>query len=462
MAKKYTDFKGATAELKKAMQQLKAEEITLVANPSYIYQPFDIYIMAPKITRPLPKLLAIVKDMDGTTTTTEPLCLHSQEYMLRRITGRMSKAEWQGLDRDRDYPHIIGNSTTKHVEYLMRTYKSDIRRDEFLKAYIHSAIWTLAVGKDKQRQREVRTNLVTLGIEKILEEPAVKSLFNATKFDETKALKLADSLAPRYKNKFRLNDFNDEVRAAIDIYYQRYHYILSLIAQGKGEQMAKEFGLPAGRHLVEPMPGVAVFISAAKGWLGADLALFYDELVDFLLHHPRLKYKKQNAAQGKAKLRKLGIYLAKNPVKIAVVTSSIFYEANIVLTEVFSLMRKQIEGWQIADRKKEFLLEKFASYASLYDAVITASDSAEIRLKPHRDLYSLALYQLGIAPEDFRYCIGFEDSESGCRSIRAAGIGLCVAVPFADTEGHDLSAASFIVYGQLPETLLKHNLFLRI
>ena len=34
--------------------------------------------------------------MDGTSTTTEPLALHSLEYMVRRFTGHMEKSDWEG------------------------------------------------------------------------------------------------------------------------------------------------------------------------------------------------------------------------------------------------------------------------------------------------------------------------------------------------------------------------------
>jgi beta-phosphoglucomutase-like phosphatase (HAD superfamily) len=93
--------------------------------------------------------------------------------------------------------------------------------------------------------------------------------------------------------------------------------------------------------------------------------------------------------------------------------------------------------------------------------MITASDSSEIRLKPHRDLYSIALHRIGLGPEEFDQVIGFEDSESGTIAIRAAGVGCCVAVPFAETAGHDLSAASHIAKGGVPEAMLLEQLFLR-
>ena len=93
--------------------------------------------------------------------------------------------------------------------------------------------------------------------------------------------------------------------------------------------------------------------------------------------------------------------------------------------------------------------------------MITASDSNEIRLKPHRDLYSIALHKLGVPKNKFKHVIGFEDSESGSIAIRAAGIGLSVAVPFAQTSGHNMNTAAYICKNGLPEVILKHNLFLK-
>lgn len=83
-----------------------------------------------------------------------------------------------------------------------------------------------------------------------------------------------------------------------------------------------------------------------------------------------------------------------------------------------------MENFQQAKLK---LLKAF-NYLGFYDAFITATDSNEIRLKPHRDLYSIALNQMGIASKDFNKVLGLEDSESGTFAIRAAGVGLCCAV----------------------------------
>ena len=65
-----------------------------------------------------------------------------------------------------------------------------------------------------------------------------------------------------------------------------------------------------------------------------------------------------------------------------------------------------------------------------------------------------------ITPDEYDRVIGFEDSESGVIAIRAAGVGCCVALPFAQSAGHDLSAAVHVLTGQIPEALLNHNAFL--
>ncbi|MBE2281656.1 MAG: hypothetical protein IAE91_14815, partial [Ignavibacteriaceae bacterium] len=87
-------------------------EFVIVNNPSYIFPPFDIYALAPKPSKPLVEIKAVLMDMDGTTTSTEVLCLHSLEYMIRLCSGLMTIEQWQGLDHELDYPNIIGNSTT--------------------------------------------------------------------------------------------------------------------------------------------------------------------------------------------------------------------------------------------------------------------------------------------------------------------------------------------------------------
>jgi beta-phosphoglucomutase-like phosphatase (HAD superfamily) len=106
--------------------------------------------------------------------------------------------------------------------------------------------------------------------------------------------------------------------------------------------------------------------------------------------------------------------------------------------------------------------QRFSDPARFYDAFVTASDSSEIRLKPHRDLYSIALHTLGVPPERFHRVAGFEDSESGVIAIRAAGIPLCCALPFAMTAKHGFEAATWICPGGMPEVMVVRNFFLPV
>jgi hypothetical protein len=424
------------AKQKQALTLLKklSGEFSVVRNPSYVYPDYELSPLAAHAKLPLNELAASVTDMDGTTTTTETLCLHSLEYMVGRVTGKCPGRNWRGLDRKNDYPHIIGNSTTKHVEYLIKTYGEEIKKDKFRDAYVEAARWTLSRGKDENRKKEVLTNLKNFGF--------------------------ADPGQLKRDAKFRPATFEDTVRSAMDIYYHRYHDILSAIKSGQGALLSKRLFSDPTRNLIEPMPGIGVFLAAVKGLLGEDLELFYDGFRDHLLSHPKTRYSGKELEKYKARLAPLGRYFQRHPLKIAVVTSSIYYEADIVLGEVFRVLRGQVAGWPIKYAKKKAIIRRFGSYSNIYDGFITATDSSEIRLKPHRDLYSMALFQMGIPREKFGKVIGFEDSEPGITAIRAAGIGLSVAVPFADTLGHNLDAAAHILYGGLPEAILAKNLFL--
>ncbi len=430
------------------------QELVVIENPAYVFPPYEVVPLAPKIRTPRERLVAIVQDMDGTTTTTENLCLHSLETMVRRITGRVTRQQWPGLDAQRDYPHIIGNSTTKHVEYLIKAYGAAIEPEAFKLAYLRAALWTLANRPDERRVDEVLGNLRHFGCADLLDQEPVRSWLQRQVAGE-ETVEVPDALQPAIAQAaqgIHLSGFTDQVRAAIDIYYQRYHEILVKVRQGKADQFRHLLPDPS-RRLIEPMPGVGVFLAAVKGWLGGDLALFTD--------HLRLHYEVAGDGERQRRmLAALGRHLQVHPLKVAVVTSSIAYEANIVLSEVFRVMREEVECWPLAPERRHWLREQFADYRHVFDVVITASDSSEIRLKPHRDLYSLALHQLGVAKSDFDKVIGFEDSESGVIAIRAAGIGLCVAVPFSDTRGHNLEHAAYVLQGGLPEALLGHSLFL--
>lgn len=435
-------FSEASARLQKL-----GSEFLVVNNPDYVHPPFEIYPLTPRINsldgRPP---AAVVMDMDGTTTTTETLCIHSLETMVRRVTGRTDDNEWKGLDPDRDYPHIIGNSTTKHVEYLIKTYGDALSEKDTAAALLNAAAWTLAEGKDSKRKEEVSATLKALGWSGLTDTGFFRELVSADPFTGCSSV---SDMPEGWADRLDLQSFPSRVRAAIDIYYHRYHEILSMLAQGQDSAVSEE--LLDGRQSIEPMPGVTEFLLLIRGEIAPDTEeILYERLMPFTG-----PYSPEEEAEKKAMLEKLTAMFRDHPSKAAVVTSSIRYEADIVLDELFSVIREQAADLVGKDKAESV----FSTPYSFYDAVITASDSSEIRLKPHRDLYSIALHSMGIMPGDFGRVIGFEDSESGTQAIRAAGIGLCAAVPFSDTAGHDLSAAVHVLKGGLPEAILDKGLF---
>lgn len=431
------------------------DDFAMIENPGYIFPHFEIVPLAKKL-KTVEDITAVVMDMDGTTTTTEVLCIHSLEFMVRQITGRMSKEEWHGLNEEHDYPHIIGNSTTKHVEYLIKTYRDDINIEQLKRAFIKAAVRTICFGKDPNRIAEVKNNLVSLGLNNLHEaaEISVIAKKGAAFFENSPELQ---SLTAHKLNEFRIETEHEVVRAAIDIYYARYHEILAIISEGNCAQIIKELSLPLGRHLIEPMPGALFLLLLLKGKLKGKIPALKNYLIkNFgILSDSMLDIESEIGF-----LQHLAAKFEHSPVKIAVVTSSIKYEADIVLNQVFEVFREQLSETGLSPAEIAELSSLFTDHNQFYDAVITASDSSEIRLKPYRDLYSIALHKLSVPVGKFDQVLGFEDSESGNLAIRAAGIGMAIAVPFAQTAGHNLSAATFIANGGIPEVIFKKHLFL--
>ncbi len=436
----------------------QADEFTVIHNPEFIYPPLDIYPLTEKITTPANSLSAVVCDLDGTLATTEEISIYALEFMVRQISGKYTRESWKGFDPFIDYPNIIGNSITKHIEYLVSRYHNFINPDFLKKAYFCAAIWTITVGQDKSRADEVKSNLINLGCKNILLDQNLTELISKRIFDEDLIL---DYFLPKYGNDFETSELTGLVRAAKDIFYQRYHEILSGFKNEKGHSPTGELVQDSPGHLIEMMPGVGIFLALIKGWLSNDIG----NLVPLLYETMKIKnpqfFQSADLDILRTNLCKLAKIFEQKPLNIAVVTSSIYYETEIILTELFKVISNEIKSWDVSDQKKLFLKDKFSDFTIFFDAVVTADDSNEIRLKPHSDLYSIALHKLGISKNKFDEVIGLEDSESGIISLRTAGIGRCIAVPFSKTSGQDFSPATHILYGGLPELLL-NNLFLKI
>ena len=452
--KKITDNKNA-AEL---LQSL-AGEFAVIKNPEYIHPAFELAPLAPKLTSPLRSLTAAVMDMDGTTTTTEELCIHSLEFMVRRMSGKYTTAEWSGLDHTLDYPNIIGNSTTKHVEYLLSKYHPLLDQTEVKRSFLFAAVWTIISGVDHKRKEEVTVNLTNLRLSELMRSPFVTELASSPESIAVREQEIGGTLLKQFGGLFPELNRTDLVKLGIDIYYQRYHAILQRIKRGESRQISSELFNDPEKRLIQPMPGILIFLSLIKGWLGNEA----ENVVPHLLNEYEQKSGKSFAGTDIAELRRrinaLSAAFGKVPVKTSIVTSSIFYEADIVMGEVFSVLSEQLKSLPLSDERKSSIAQRLEHYRNTYDAFITASDSTEIRLKPHRDLYSIALHQMNVPVSDFGNVIGFEDSESGTIAIRAAGIGRCIAVPFAQTKGHNFEAATLVCAGGVPEVVLEHNVF---
>lgn len=456
MKKKFANKK----EAKQLISKL-SDEFAVVKNPGYIHPEYELYPLAPKIKKQVNNLTASVMDMDGTTTTTEALCIHSLEYMVRKLSGRMTKQQWKGLDPVKDYPHIIGNSTTKHVEYLIDKYRKTFNNDQIIKSFLYAAVWTIVYGKDAKRKEEVLQNLNDFNCSELINDKRLTKLNQPGLPDEEDEEQLSEYLFSKFSSQFKKPDFNSLVRIGIDVYYQRYHEILERIKLGEGKFIAEELFDNPNKHLIEAMPGIEIFLPMIKGLITSNEDIYFDQLlIDYEIKSGK-KFSDKNIDKARKSFCGLCKHFVKEPLKVAVVTSSIFYETDIVLREVFKIILLKLNKMIPNGRDKINILSKFNDYRNYYDAVITASDSNEIRLKPHRDLYSIALYKLNVPREKFDQVVGFEDSESGTIAIRAAGIGLSIAVPFAETSGHNLKAATYVCKGGLPEVILKHNLFIQ-
>jgi beta-phosphoglucomutase-like phosphatase (HAD superfamily) len=448
------------AELVRRMAaDLGTTEMSAVRNLDYVPAPYEVYALAPRVTPPLDHVAAFLVDMDGTSTTTEPLALHSLEYMVRRFTGRLTKDEWLGLDPIADYPHVIGNSNFRHTEFLVDRYEAHLNEEALREAFFEAVVWTLRSMTDAQRLRDIALDARNCGLGPMLDDPAFRSAMKDGPIEADEAPAEAAPWLATYSRLFTHPSRAALISAALDVYYYRYHSILRLVERGEGQRLSRELLGEAGRRLVEPMPGYAVFFALVKGALGEEAARLAPHILTLL--------PEGNASRGlteadaAARLRELGRRYAQRPARIALVTASIAYETHATVAAIFDVMREQAEDWPVSADTRKRVLALFSDYRAAYDGFVCATDASEARLKPHRDLYTIALYQMSVPKDEYRYCVGLEDTEPGIISLRAAGVGCAVALPNHDTSRQDYRAAALTVKGGLPELMLTHNLMLR-
>lgn len=440
-------------------ERLGADEFVCVPNLEYVYAPFEVYPLAPHCRPPLEHVAAFAVDMDGTSTTTEPLALHALEYMVRRFTGRLTPAEWPGLDEKLDHPYVIGNSNFRHTEFLAERYRDRFDDAAFRQAFFEAVCWTLACMDDPQRRRDITQNARNCGLAALLDDAEFQRLVGGGSVTADNVGTMVPPFVARHGTALRCRHSGELVPAALDIYYYRYHAILRAIERGRGQELSRELLGQSGRRLIEPMPGYEVFVPLIKGWLGPEVDGLYDMLrAEYQRHAPG-----ENAAEldaARPRLAALAERFRRQPAKLALVTASIAYEAHVSMKEVIAITAERVASWPIAAEHRERIAARLADYRDVFEGFVNASDACEHRLKPHRDLYSLALQQMSVPREEYAYCVGLEDTEPGVIATRAAGIGCAVALPNHDTRRQDYTAATMIVRGGLPELILRHNLLL--
>lgn len=430
-----------------------AEDFALIHHPGHGYPPYELCPLPPRTFTLGRGLEAVFMDMDGTTTTTEDLCLNALEYMVRRMSGWETKEQWSGLDAETDFEHIIGYSCSLNVEYLLRKYGARFQATHMLPALIESLAWHRAHDSSPERSAQFQTDIAALNIAGLFEDPDFTSYCGTTATEHTFNPAPLARLSERWRDAVPWERKGTLARIGLYLYYHRLHGMFHRIASGRQAEVAMEVFGSEATHPIHPLPGVAFTHALLKGWLGADASGGHSLL------KPPDRFHARPAVRGHD-LGALGRYFERYPARVALVTSSTRFEAGIVLREVFSVLREEVGTWGLPPAKCERILEGFASPETFYDLQITASDAHEMRLKPHRDLYSVALEGLGLSQEAFDRVVGFEDTEAGVVAMRSAGITLSCAVPFAGTMSHDFRAASHVVPGGLPDVVLEHGFFL--
>lgn len=200
----------------------------------------------PPVPREFGRIDCILMDMDGSSTDTEKLVVRSLRDTMREIL--------QDPDFDtneEDYRHIVGDSTTNHLVYLISRYGRRIDDRRLAASFLRSL----------RRHSSVHTGLELMaqgflsGDRKIFDDPELRELLSP----ETTPLESADNKAFGLVDRYNLRV--DRVQGAAEIYYADYHAVLLGVRDGVIRDT-----------LVEPMPFLAQFLKTCRK-LGIKLAL---------------------------------------------------------------------------------------------------------------------------------------------------------------------------------------------
>lgn len=380
-------------------------EFVVIENPKSVFPPFETYPLPPKRYALDDGLRAVFVDLDGTITSTETLYLNVLEAVARSITGRRRDDGWAGLDEARDYPHLVGNSVTKHVEYLLDRFAPEFNLESFGKDAAAACAANEANPFDDARLRDTRATASALALEDGFE---------------------------------RLRDPLLQILAGVEIYYQQLYSKMRSDDPGRWIRLA---------------PGVGLFHAVLHGCLNDVETLNLEAALGGTLPEA-------DSAERLRTVRTLSRYFARAKPTLAVVTSCSGPEADFILRSAFTAMAEEVDAWDLEPELAENVRAVLADHRTYYDGVYTASLVPEFRVKPHRDIYSAALNALGIPPAQFHRVVVLEDTEVGIVAARAAGLPLTCAVPLPESFGHDFHAASHVLKGGLAEAMFDKQLFL--
>jgi len=417
-----------------------SDEFARIENPEGTFPPVEIVPLAPKFKRLPGAPAAILLDMDGTITQTEPLFLYGVEQVVRQVTGWATAADWPGLDPERDYPKIVGFSTLRNLDYLYDRCAKAIRPALFFQEALDGLTFLHTHDAPQETVRWLDGLTATYGLEAWRE--------HADDPDPHRRDALVHEAVARFPEIDRIQFAN----LGLIIFHADYIQALEQINRGEGAAVSQAvYGDPT-IPAIAPMPGVALLCALAKGWIPKA------EAPAIAAHIAKSDHAVPQVEMA-ATLHHLCEHFADHPVPVALVTSSGTHEASLVLQGVFRTMAEEVRGWHASAAVKTVIAEGFSSHCAYFDAMVTCDDVAGGRTKPFRDPYSLALAKLGLGVQEARRVIGFEDTEAGIIAQRGAGIGLACAVPIEHTRHHDFSAAAHVLHGGVPEALFRHQLF---
>ena len=397
------------------------DDLALIPNGEEAYPPFDVVPLAPKRPRLEEGCVAVLLDMDGTLTTTEQFTCAAMEQALRRMMGP-GGADWPGLSVEEDFPALIGYSGADNMRYLHPRVGGRVNAKASARAFLEAARWVFGPEADPAARDGVRALAIRMGWTSLSED---------CRFHEGDADALGSLLETLPLPAIDRLEFFGPI--GLTIYAHEYHELLSRLEKS-----------PPGA-LIGPMPGAAELLAIVHGALGEEAGALA----------PRLGY-----PAATAQLAHLGAHFAQSPARTALVTSSTRFEASHALNAVLRAARETVGDWPVNSETKKRVMAIFEKQETAFDVVVTSSDHPPFAVKPRRDPYALALCRLGLGAADLHRVIGFEDTAPGIISLRGAGVGCAVALPFEGTAAHDFSVAANIAEGGLPEVLAERGLYL--